>query len=337
MEFATARIAVIGAGMAGAACATALQAVGRSVSLFDKGRGPGGRMSARSVTVGEDIVRFDHGAQYFTARNSGFRAQVAAWHARGIVAPWPAAGAGAWVGTPAMNRPVATLCTALDVTFQAHVSGLRRDPSGWRLNGEGVDSGPYAQVVIAAPAEQAAGLLADIDGVSDQCLVDPALFERIQATRSEPCWTVMAVWESPLAFSLDTYRGAGDIIWAARNSAKPGRSGPEAWVIQASPVWSRAHRGADPAEVCADVLRLFAETCRVPVPTPAFVQAHSWLYARSGSLGQACIWDAGLGLGVCGDWLIGPRVEAAWLSGTSLAAEMNGVYVNTASTGRRAE
>ena len=29
----------------------------------------------------------------------------------------------------------------------------------------------------------------------------------------------------------------GDIAWAARNSAKPGRSGPEAWVVQAGPDW----------------------------------------------------------------------------------------------------
>jgi predicted NAD/FAD-dependent oxidoreductase len=31
------------------------------------------------------------------------------------------------------------------------------------------------------------------------------------------------------------------------------------------------------------------------------------------------MWDVNRRLGLCGDWLIGPRVEAAWMSGTALA------------------
>jgi predicted NAD/FAD-dependent oxidoreductase len=31
------------------------------------------------------------------------------------------------------------------------------------------------------------------------------------------------------------------------------------------------------------------------------------------------IFDPDRGLGLCGDWLIGPRVESAWLSGARLA------------------
>ena len=45
----TRRVAVIGAGLAGLACATALARAGHAVTVLDKGRGPGGRMSARRV------------------------------------------------------------------------------------------------------------------------------------------------------------------------------------------------------------------------------------------------------------------------------------------------
>jgi renalase len=41
------RVAVIGAGIAGAACAGALQGCGVDVTMFDKSRGVGGRMSTR--------------------------------------------------------------------------------------------------------------------------------------------------------------------------------------------------------------------------------------------------------------------------------------------------
>jgi predicted NAD/FAD-dependent oxidoreductase len=83
---ASTHIAVIGAGIAGTACASALQRAGYQVSLFDKSRGPGGRMSTRR---GEDW-QCDHGAQYFTARAPAFRAEVARWEAAGVAAQWHA-------------------------------------------------------------------------------------------------------------------------------------------------------------------------------------------------------------------------------------------------------
>ena len=43
----TPRIAVIGAGVSGALCAQALAQAGAQVELFDKARGPGGRMATR--------------------------------------------------------------------------------------------------------------------------------------------------------------------------------------------------------------------------------------------------------------------------------------------------
>jgi len=65
-------IAIIGAGIAGLACATRLQQAGHNVSVFEKSRGLGGRMSPRRT----DQWQCDHGAQYFTARTPEFLAQV---------------------------------------------------------------------------------------------------------------------------------------------------------------------------------------------------------------------------------------------------------------------
>ena len=60
------QIAIVGTGMAGLSCATRLAALGHEVALFDKGRGPGGRMATRRVEADGTLLRFDHGAQYFT-------------------------------------------------------------------------------------------------------------------------------------------------------------------------------------------------------------------------------------------------------------------------------
>lgn len=56
-------VVIIGAGMAGIACARALRAAALPVRLIDKGRGIGGRMASRRADIGGDVVTFDHGAQ----------------------------------------------------------------------------------------------------------------------------------------------------------------------------------------------------------------------------------------------------------------------------------
>ncbi|EXI81308.1 MAG: Dehydrosqualene desaturase [Candidatus Accumulibacter sp. BA-94] len=80
----TPRVALIGAGIAGLSCAAQLQQAGLEVSLFDKSRGAGGRMSTRRG----DGWQCDHGAQYFTARHPDFRAEVARWQQAGVAALW---------------------------------------------------------------------------------------------------------------------------------------------------------------------------------------------------------------------------------------------------------
>jgi renalase len=78
------RVAVVGAGMAGLACARALADAGIAVVCIDKSRGPSGRLATRRA----DGWQFDHGAQYFTARDPGFRAQVHEWLQAGVAARW---------------------------------------------------------------------------------------------------------------------------------------------------------------------------------------------------------------------------------------------------------
>ena len=60
MMLETERIAVIGSGIAGLACARRLSDAGYAPILFDKGRGIGGRLATRRTPDGR---QFDHGAQ----------------------------------------------------------------------------------------------------------------------------------------------------------------------------------------------------------------------------------------------------------------------------------
>lgn len=303
-------IAIIGAGIAGLACADALRDAGHLVTLFDKGRGAGGRMSTRRVEANGTALQFDHGAQYFTARDPAFVARVLAWEAAGVAAHWPAAGGDAWVGTPAMNAPIKAMAGGHDVCWGTRIEALVED-GGWRLTGE-TDDRRYDAIVVAVPAEQVAPLLQ---------AHQPEFARQAVGTRSDPSWTVMAAFGAQLPIETDVIRDAGAIGWAARDSAKPGRGGGETWVIQASPAWSTAHLEDDRDAVAHALLALFAAQTGVALPEPTYLGAHRWRYAKSGGRdGPLMLWDAERRIGACGDWLAAPRVEAAWLSGRAMAA-----------------
>ena len=304
------KVAIIGAGMAGLTCASTLAASGHTVSLFDKGRGPGGRMSTRRLATPLGDVSIDHGAQYFTARDSGFRSQVASWCELGIAASWPLSGTDAWIGTPGMNGIIRHMAQDHDIIWAHTVLGIMRDAGKWWLIGDGDNTGPFDAVLLAIPAEQAAALLS---------LHDFAMARVALMAKSQPCWTSMLVFDRPLADLPPVLRTRGTIGWAARNNAKPGRAGPEAWVVQASPEWSLAHIEATPDEVSAALCAALAMAVDQPIPKPVLAVSHRWRYAMAAGTGDGALWNADIHLGACGDWLLGPRIECAWLSGRMLA------------------
>ena len=301
-------IAIVGAGMAGLSCAMALGRQGFKPVLFDKGRGPGGRMAARRVELGEETVRFDHGAQYFTARDPRFVEAVEGWTSAGFAAPWPEAGEDAFVGTPAMNAPIKQMAQFFTVEWGTRIDAVMRDELGWNLRA-GSTAYRVQNLVCAIPAEQAAALLES---------EAPDFAARAASVRSRPCWALMVRFDGPLALP-DIFRGS-DVAWAARNGSKPGRGGGEDWVIHASPAWSQENLERDGEEIASRLLAAFFAETGAEVSAPVHRAAHRWRYAMvEKSDGPEAAWDAERRVGICGDWLSGPRVENAFLSGHALA------------------
>lgn len=309
------RVAVIGAGMAGAACAAVLQERGHEVTVLDKGRAPGGRLAQRRV---EGFV-FDHGAQYMKARDAGFVAAVEAWGREGVAVPWPAADTGGepvFVGMPFMGAPVRALLRGCTVRSGVEVAGLRREGEAWcLLDGYGAVLERVPLVVLAIPAPRARALLerAGADAAA-------AMAEALAPVTIAPCWAGLFGFARRLPLEEESRRmGEGPLVWLARNTGKPGRGGLESWTVHAAPAWSRERLEQTPGEVAAALLRKLAEAGGETLPPVRHVAAHRWRHALvERPLGQSFLADPAAGLALCGDWCLGPRVEAAWLSGRSL-------------------
>ncbi|MBN8231358.1 FAD-dependent oxidoreductase [Corallococcus macrosporus] len=315
------RVVVIGAGMSGLALARVLTGAGFGVRVLDKGRGPGGRLSTRRSADGGT---FDHGAQYFTARDPLFRELVDAWVAEGVVAEWhgrigtltrgtvtPAKESVRYVGVPGMSAVAKALADGLDVRVGVRVARVAREGQGWRLTSEtGEDLGLAEVVVAAVPAPQAVPLLAGA----------PALAAQAETARLSPCWAVMARFEEPVAVELDgAFVEDSPLSWVARDTSKLGRAPGERWVLHGSPEYSASHLEETAEEMAPKLVEAFGKALGREVRAVEAV-AHRWRFAMpSPPLETSSLFDPAFGLGACGDWCAGPRVEGAFLSGIALA------------------
>lgn len=314
-------LAVIGAGLAGLSCAAALQQAGLKVTVCEKSRGAAGRMSTRR---GEDW-QCDHGAQYFTARHPHFRAVVERWVRAGVAATWaprlqvlggslarvPDGSLERFVGVPAMTAPARHLAEGLSLVTQTTVTQVQRAGDRWQLltaeRGWLVDH--FDTVLLATPAPQAAALLRQ---------PAPELAARAGSANMRGGWALMLRFAAPVELPFDgAFVNEGPLRWIARDNSKPGRGGRETWLLHATAEWSEAHLEQNANEIAASLLPAFSD---LGGPTPQAWTAHRWRYADTERpLDTGCAWAPDVGLGLCGDWLNGGKVEGAWLSGWALA------------------
>lgn len=327
-------IAIIGAGLAGLSAALALTARGLPVVMVDEGAGPGGRLSAHGA-VG---WRFDAGGQFLTVRDAGFRTVIdglladghaAGWDARvvrltvaGGVEPHPVE---RFVGVPGMDAIVQGMIARLPVAarprFGQRVVAVTGGAGAWHLvMADGGGQGPFASVIAAIPAPLAAALLHP---------VAPELAGHAAQAEMAPCWALMFGFDDGVVmpqWDAAFLAGAGGderpLSWVAHDGGKPGRGGGAGFVAHAAPVWSARHRGDPPDRVVAALLPAFRTATGI-MADPVLIETHYWPHALpTRPLSDGFLWDAGLGIGVCGDWCLEARAEAAFVSGARLAAAM---------------
>lgn len=323
------RIAVIGAGIAGLVAARALSAR-HEVTLFEKARGAGGRMSTRYAGTYE----FDHGAQFFTARSARFRRFLEPHIAAGHVAPWPATfveltgsevtARRRWgghhphyVGTPRMNSLCRSLAAGLDLRLETRVTALARRGRRWRILLDDGDGGDFDWVVCTAPAAQTAALLP----------AGSPLEQSASAAGMLACYALMLGFESPPALDWQAARVLdADLSWISVNSSKPGRGTPFTLVVHSTNAWADAHLDDDRRAVSGHLANELEAVTGLDPAAAAHRALHRWRYAnlprRTDDVRQI---DADARLAVCGDWCSRGRVEAAWLSAARLADDLDGL------------
>ncbi|NNE74117.1 MAG: NAD(P)-binding protein [Acidimicrobiales bacterium] len=296
-------VVIVGAGIAGLSAARRLHRAGRSVRVFDKGRGVGGRMATRRIGG----ARFDHGAQFFTVRSDAFRSVVDQAIADGVVLEWcrgfsdDGDGYPRFRGANGMTDLAKWLGTGLDVVTAEKVTDLHDHPA--------------TAYVVTSPVPQTIELLA-----ASRIRLDPDSASVLHALTYDPTMAVLVHLDGPSQIPTPGGRHDPDATFSfvADNHAK-GISREPAVTLHINPELSRLRWDDADEQVIADML----EAAR-PHIGPARVlaaQLMRWRYATplnphpQPSLLVAT--DPVVVLG--GDAFGGPKVEGAFRSGQAAA------------------
>ena len=282
-------VVIVGAGIAGLACARELRAAGCEVLVLDKSRGVGGRCTTRRM-LGQPV---DLGLSYYHADDPDLLAELAAVPATALPG-WPhrVAGSGAPCH-PAAFRPGQQrlafaegvnvfprhLAQGLDMQLGTRV--MRIDPMPSHVTLELEDGPPLRtrDVVLTCPTPQAGAILPNVQGRSLRAV--QALLAQVVV---HPCVTLI------LGFPLDgaapdfdvLYPGDSDLIQLiSHDSAKREDPSYRVLVVQANAPWSHAHLEHSPDHWRAALTGEAARLCGAWVREPAWSELHRWRYAKT--------------------------------------------------------
>lgn len=302
-------VVVVGAGIAGVACAAELARAGIAVQIRERGRVPGGRMASKRF----DGRPADIGAAYLTADDPDFVEVVDRWQAAGLVRPWTdtfvaygadgrrvVPGPTRWAAPRGLRSLVEHLAADLPVTADRLVLAVRPGPV--------VDGHPCRAVVLAMPGPQAALILDPMLTAATRAAQEQTWAASLAAvlrfpSRRWPDFAGAFVNDHPLLTLVcddGDRRGDGACVLVAHTTAQ----------------FAAGHL-ARPASAATQIEDAVRDLLRLPEPA-VHTYVHRWTYAKptGGSTGGFHL-DAD-GIGLAGDAYGTPRVQSAWRSGRDL-------------------
>ncbi|XP_062202105.1 uncharacterized protein LOC133904661 [Phragmites australis] len=346
-------VAVIGGGASGLACASALAARGVRAVVFDTGmHGLGGRMATRVLDGDGEQLVFDHAAQFFTASDERFQRLADEWLGKGLVREWRGliselescgrfrpipSSRPRYIGVDGM-RPLADAMLPesdlIKVVRPCWISKLEPFNGLWRLFENDKPRGEYDAIVIAHNGKCASRLLST-SGL-------PLLTKQMKRLELSSVWALLAAFEDPLpipqkdshgAFEGAFVRDVDSLSWMGNNTRKlfPMQTGtPECWTFFSTAAYGRRNKvpqenipKVTAEKVKEDMLGGVEHALGLPkgsLQQPIYTRVQLWGAALPmNTPGVPCIFDPHGRAGICGDWLTGSSIEAAVLSGMSLA------------------
>jgi len=294
---------IIGAGMTGLSAAKVLVEKGHEVTILDKGRGVGGRMSTRTI----ENAKADHGAQYFSVKSTEFQSLISDLQTENITKEWHLVQRQnvRYIGAKGMNTIPKKMASNLTVHLNEKVVLIAKN----ELKTESGNTYDFDNLIITIPIPQ----VIDLFDASEISFSEKDI-SVINSIEYDPCIAVMAVLKQA------TQIPSGGIIlanqpvsWIADNFQKGITEIPTA-TIHASAEFSKKHLEDNLQEVTQEMLLSVNQW--INPDNIVSTQVHRWRYSLASKryekdfyqIENQHIYLGGDGFGI-------GNVEGAFLSG----------------------
>lgn len=307
------------------------------VTVFEKSRGIGGRLSTKRLSW----AWIDIGTQYFTAQDTQFRNLLNDWIAAHEIDVWKTVPyiyddgklqlspdySLRYVGTPKMNSFLHAMLNGFQLEKNTEINSLHREGDNWMLtDSQDQEYGPFDYIISTAPPKQSAQLFKNISPISDQ----------LDTIEMNSCWSAALHYSERLADHLDPRPGSvlvhdRPIQWIACNTSKPARQqfdNGQTWIIHFNPQWSGKYIHKKPAWIIEKAYHELAHILGIDpvVPVESLTQRWKYAYIKDTDTLPGIMADNEHKILCAGDWSNGDKVEDAYLSGREAVTQLRSIY-----------
>ena len=312
---------VIGSGISGATIANLLSQK-NSVEIYDKGQGPGGRSSFKRLGK---LKGFDHGAQYVSPKTNKFKNFINELIKKKILKIWT--GKHVFlnktkkenknhikiIGRRGNNDVVKYLIKNIYCAFKSELEKIKYRDKKWQLTFKDGKIKNFDKLILTCPFPQ-------LSKLSKKFIKDPFIKKKIKMDANI---TVMIEIKKTNT-NVSSYLFDDKILgWAAKeNSKKRFKTKTDLWTLQSTYNWAnkKINKNRKNKDLNSEILiNQFFKLTGIKKTKILFSLNHGWKYSsNSQPFKIKSFWDSKLNLGICGDWFVGPRLEAGWISANDL-------------------
>ena len=298
-------VLVIGSGIAGISASLKLKTYGVDSIIIDKGRFIGGRISSREIKDTNETNYFFHGAQFFTAKTHEFKKIISTGVNGKYIKEFVNFNPKRYRGNKTMREFLLKLSKDLHIQQKVKIIGIKTDNNKIKVLDNKVKEWiSYDGVISTPPAPQNYELLNQF----------PSLQKTLNTGSYHACIALMFTFDeipSGLNTYYDFYKKPGILSWMASGSNL------NVWTAHTNEKFSDLNYHKDKnflKEKIMSSIKQFFFSSKIK-----FHSLHVWRYAK---VAKKCLGpqiDPKYPVAIAGDFLEGPNVESAFISGNKAA------------------
>ena len=303
------KILIIGSGIAGIAASLKLKSYGLESTIVDKGNFLGGRIGTREEKVGKNTYYFFHGAQFFSAKNKSFKKIIHSGVQKNYIKEFGNFSPSRFRGFPSMRNFLSNLSEDIDILQNYKITKLKKIKDKINVFDETNKTWNVFDAVISTiPAPQNLEIMDDF----------PVLKQSLKTASYDSCIALMFYFDKePLDIPnyFDFYDKDSILSWMAAGS------NIKFWTAHTRGSYSNLYLHTNKSLLKNEILSSIKDcfSSYKNISNIKFYSLHLWKYAKIKKIVIGKQIDPEFPIAIAGDFMEGPNVESAFISGEKAA------------------